>query len=264
MNDVLQEIIAYKRNFISDCKQVVPLAALRERIDSQQAIKSFSASLQEKIASDSPALIAELKKASPSKGLIRADFDVLKLSDAYLAGGAACLSVLTDEKYFSGSADYLCEVAKYSPLPTLRKDFIIDEYQIYEARSFGADCILLIMAALSDDLAISLEECAFSLGLDVLVEVHDEIELERALRHLRTPLIGVNNRNLKTLQVDLQTSLKLRPLIPDDKIIICESGIKTNEQVKMMQASGINGFLVGESLMLHDDVAAATKDLLGN
>jgi indole-3-glycerol phosphate synthase len=263
MNDVLQEIITYKREYVANCVRQKPLAQIKELLSQAQPAKGFANALSTKIANGKPALIAELKKASPSKGLIRADFDALKLADAYREGGAACLSVLTDEKYFAGHIDYLQQVAKQSPLPTLRKDFIIDEYQIYEARAFGADCILLIMAALSDEEAVRFESLAFSLKLDVLVEVHDEAELKRALHHLQTPLIGINNRNLKTLQVDLQTSLRLRTMIPDDKIIICESGIKTNAEVNMMRSAGINGFLVGESLMLQDDLTSATKALLG-
>ncbi len=259
---VLTEIIAYKRDFVAICKQKTSIEQLREAAIQATPPRGFIAALIANIELHNQALIAELKKASPSKGLIRADFSPANLALAYQQGGATCLSVLTDERYFQGSDEYLRQVLVACDLPVLRKDFMIDTYQIVESRAIGADCILLIMAALSDAQAMELEALAHQLRMDVLVEVHDETELERALKHLSTKLIGINNRNLKTMQVDLQTSINLRRHIPEDYIVVCESGIKTNTQLRLMQARGIKCFLVGESLMLCDDVAQATRELL--
>jgi indole-3-glycerol phosphate synthase len=263
MNHILAQIIDTKRTHITAQKAKISMAALHQQAAAQPAPKGFIAAIRTTIAQARPALIAELKKASPSKGLIRKDFNPVLLAERYREGGATCLSVLTDIPYFQGEDAFLQQVVAASPLPALRKDFMIEPYQIMESRALGADAILLIMAALSDAQAMELEATAHELGLDVLVEVHDTEELERALDILKTPLIGINNRNLKTLEVDIATSLHLAPLIPADKIIVCESGIKTHADIQTMQQAGMHTFLVGESLMLHADVTQATKALLG-
>lgn len=224
--------------------------------------RGFKKSIQNKIEQGKVALITEVKKASPSKGLIRADFNPADIAVSYEQAGAACISVLTDEKYFQGHDDYLKQVQAAVKLPVLRKDFMVDTYQIYESRAIGADCILLIVAALEDDLMHEMENIAHDLGMDVLVEVHNEEELERALQ-LKTELIGVNNRNLKTLEVDINMTKKLAPLVPDNRIIVCESGIATNDDILEMQKVKANTFLVGESLMRQDDISAAVRNLLG-
>jgi indole-3-glycerol phosphate synthase len=224
--------------------------------------RGFKKFIRNKIEAGKVALITEVKKASPSKGLIRADFNPAEIAISYEQAGAACISVLTDEKYFQGHDDYLKQVKASVKLPVLRKDFMVDTYQIYESRAIGADCILLIAAALEDDLMHEMENIAHELGMDVLVEVHNAEELERALK-LKTELIGVNNRNLKTLEVDINMTKKLAPLVPDNRIIICESGISTYDDIVEMQKVKANTFLVGESLMRQEDISAAVKNLLG-
>lgn len=261
--NTLEEICAKKRIHVEKQKKVVSEAELIARISLTEKPRGFIEHIKRRIASGAPALIAEVKKASPSKGIIRADFDPAMLAKAYENGGATCLSVLTDEPYFQGADAYLQQAKMAVNLPVLRKDFMIDPYQILESRALGADCILLIMAALSDDEAKTLEALAHKLGMDVLVEVHDEDECKRALAHLTSKLLGVNNRNLKTLAVDLQTSEKLATLIPADRIKVCESGIASSADIVRMHQSGYHTFLVGESLMRQSDVTLATKQLLG-
>ncbi len=264
MSDVLTEICNHKREEVAARKAEVPEPLLRARIaDVNDPIRSFYHALKSKADVQETALIAEVKKASPSKGLIRENFHPLWIARSYRDAGAACISVLTDEKYFQGHDVYLKSVRDAVDLPVLRKDFMLEPYQIVESRALGADAVLIIMAALSSSEARALEVTATELGMDVLVEVHDGAELDRALTHLSSPLIGINNRNLKTMQVDTSTTLALKSKVPDDKLVVCESGIATREDVEAMQAAGVHTFLVGESLMRESDVAVATKALLG-
>lgn len=256
MADKLAEICATKRIEVTQRK---PLGLGHWPAPTQP--RGFAAALRAKAATGF-ALIAEIKKASPSKGLIRADFDPAAHARAYRAGGAACLSVLTDAPYFQGHEDYLVAARAACDLPVLRKDFMIDPWQCAEARAMGADAILIIVAALDDGAMSEIEAEAFAQGLEVLVEVHDEAELDRALKHLKSTLIGVNNRNLKTFEVDLSTTERLAKLVPDDVLLVCESGIASHADCQRMAASGVRTFLVGESLMRQADVEAATRMLL--
>ncbi len=261
MNDVLTKICNEKREHVAACKAAHPLSELEAQAKSASATRGFVATLQTKMAAGGFGLIAELKKASPSKGLIREDFDPSSLAKAYEDGGAACLSVLTDIPYFQGDDAYMIAARAAVALPVLRKDFMVDPYQIVESRALGADCILLIMAALDDAEARDLEAAAMAYGMDVLVEVHNANELERALK-LKSPLLGVNNRNLKTLAVDIATTEELSKNVPTDKIMVCESGLFERNDLERMAAVGANCFLIGESLMRQSDVAAATRALL--
>jgi indole-3-glycerol phosphate synthase len=259
--DVLAEICAKKREHVARRKAARPETALRQLAAAAGPVRPFAAALDGQVTSGHYGLIAEIKKASPSRGLIRADFDPAALALAYQAGGATCLSVLTDTPYFQGADDHLRAARTACSLPVLRKDFILDPYQVTEARALGADCILLIMAALDDGVARELAAVAADLGLDVLVEVHDRSELERALR-LDARLIGINNRNLKTLKVDLKTTEELAALVPAGRTIVGESGISDPADLDRLAAVGARCFLVGESLMRAGDVAAATRRLL--
>ena len=256
MADKLAEICATKRIEVAERK---PKGLSHWPAPSPP--RGFEAALRSKSASGI-ALIAEIKKASPSKGLIRADFDPAAHASAYQAGGAACLSVLTDAPYFQGHEDYLIAARNACDLPVIRKDFMVDPWQCAEARQLGGDAILIIVAALDDVAMVEIEDAAFAEGLDVLVEVHDEAELDRALMHLKSKLVGVNNRNLKTFEVDLATTERLAKYVPADILLVCESGISTHADCQRMASSGVNTFLVGESLMRNADVQLATQRLL--
>ena len=263
MSDVLRKICADKLGHVARRKSETPLSLLLEIVRAEARPRGFHRHLAEAAERAGIALICEIKKASPSKGLIRANFDPAQLARDYLRGGATCLSVLTDEPYFQGHDSYLRLVRAAVDLPALRKDFMLDPYQIVESRALGADCVLLIMAALEDGQAAELESAAMALGMDVLIEVHDGSELDRALR-LTSPLIGINNRNLKTLQVDLATTEELAARVPDDRLLVAESGLYSAADIARMRAVGASVFLIGESLMRQQDVAAATATLLAD
>ena len=262
MSDILNKIVAVKREEIAAALKRKPLAEMRLDAESRVQTRDFVGALRSKIAADKPAVIAEIKKASPSKGVLRADFIPADIAQSYAEQGAACLSVLTDQQFFQGSVDYLKQARASCSLPVLRKDFIIDAYQIYESRVMGADCILLIAACLDDAQMKALEQLAQSLDMAVLVEVHDAAELERALQ-LKTPLLGINNRNLKTFEVTLDTTLGLLAKVPADRILITESGIMTPGDVKRMRDAQVNAFLVGEAFMRAEDPGAALAQLFG-
>jgi indole-3-glycerol phosphate synthase len=262
MTDILNRILARKAEEIAERRTRLPLAELSARIAELPDTRGFAAAIEAKIAAGLPAVIAEVKKASPSKGVIRANFDPVAIARSYAAGGAACLSILTDSDFFQGSETFLQQAREACSLPLLRKDFILDPYQVYEARAIGADCILLIAAALDDDVLMQLSLLAAELDLDVLCEVHDEEELERALA-LPVPLIGVNNRNLRSFETSLETSLSLQELMEYDRILVAESGIHTPEDVVRLRAGGIQAFLVGEAFMRAEDPGAELRRLFG-
>ena len=260
MQDILEKITTAKRAEVAVLVRQKPLSAMRFDAESRVLTRDFVGSLKAKIAAGKPAVIAEIKKASPSKGVLRADFIPADIAQSYAEHGAACLSVLTDKDFFQGSIDYLKQARASCDLPVLRKDFMVDSYQIYESRAMGADCILLIAACLDDAQMADFEAIALALDMAVLVEVHDARELDRALR-LKTPLIGVNNRNLKTFEVALETTLVLKASVSPDRILVSESGIASAADVAMLRNSGVQAFLVGEAFMRADEPGLALAEL---
>ncbi|MCM5682844.1 indole-3-glycerol phosphate synthase TrpC [Schlegelella sp. S2-27] len=260
MSDILQKIVAVKREEIAAAKVRRSAASLRDEAEGRRDLRDFAGSLRARMAVGRAAVIAEVKKASPSKGILRERFVPAEIADSYARHGAACLSVLTDERFFQGHADYLQQARAACALPVLRKDFMVDEYQVFEARAMGADCILLIAACLDDAQMADLEAAAQGLGLAVLVEVHDRDELQRALR-LKTPLVGINNRNLRTFEVTLETTLGMLPDVPADRLLVTESGILARDDVGRMRGEGVHAFLVGEAFMRAEDPGAALEAL---
>ncbi|MBD3671505.1 MAG: indole-3-glycerol phosphate synthase TrpC [Gammaproteobacteria bacterium] len=258
--DILKKILARKREEIAERSAESSLDKLKQQAKAASAPRGFVRAMEEAVAQGKPAIIAEIKKASPSKGVIREDFNPTSIAYSYQEGGACCLSVLTDEDYFQGSLQYLKDARGATSLPVIRKDFIIDPYQVYEARAIGADCILLIVAALDDETLLALTELAHELGMDVLMEVHDGEELERALR-CPVRLIGINNRNLRTFEVSLQTTLDLLPTIPADRLVVTESAIHSRDDIKLMRDNGVNCFLVGEAFMRADEPGEKLAEL---
>jgi indole-3-glycerol phosphate synthase len=265
MADILNKIVAVKHEEIAAARAVRSLASLRGEAESAERradLRGFEAALRGKVAQGRAAVIAEVKKASPSKGVLREHFVPADIAASYARQGAACLSVLTDERFFQGSVDYLKQARAACTLPVLRKDFMVDPYQVFEARAMGADCILLIVACLSDDQMAELEATALALGMAVLVEVHDGAELERALA-LKTPLVGINNRNLRTFEVTLDTTLGLLPRVPADRLLVTESGILAPADVALMRSNDVHAFLVGEAFMRATDPGAELASLFG-
>jgi indole-3-glycerol phosphate synthase len=262
MSDILNKIVEVRREEVAAAKKRVPLEAIRDDALSRVLTRDFVGAMRAKIAGGQSAVIAEIKKASPSKGLLRADFIPADIAQSYAEGGAACLSVLTDRQFFQGQNDYLKQARASCDLPVLRKDFMVDPYQIYESRVVGADCVLLIAACLEDAQMAELEAIALSLDMAVLVEVHDRAELERALK-LKSPLLGINNRDLRTFEVKLETTLSLKELVPPGKLLVTESGILARPDVERMREAGVHAFLVGEAFMRAEDPGAALQALFG-
>ena len=260
MSDILERIVAVKREEIAKARSLRDLAVVRGAARERRDVRGFEAALRRRVAQGHAAVIAEIKKASPSKGVLREHFVPSDIAASYARHGAACLSVLTDERFFQGSAAYLNDARAACELPVLRKDFIVDEYQVHESRAMGADCILLIAACLADAQMAEFESCAHELGMSVLVEVHDEAELERALK-LRTPLVGINNRNLRTFEVSLQTTLSLQPRLPAGRLLVTESGILAAADVQRLRTAGVHAFLVGEAFMRAADPGQALATL---
>jgi len=262
MSDILDRIVAVKHEEIAALRAAVDLTSLRRQAEGRQDQRGFEAALRARIAAGRPAVIAEVKKASPSRGVLREHFDAEAIARSYAQHGAAALSVLTDERFFQGLGAYLEQARAACELPVLRKDFIIDEIQVAQSRAIGADCVLLIAACLADSQMAELEACAHALGMDVLVEVHDAAELERALA-LKTKLLGINNRNLHTFEVSLQTTLDLMPRVPADRLLVTESGILDADDVQRMRNAGVHAFLVGEAFVREPDPGLALAALFG-
>ncbi|MDB5838775.1 MAG: trpC [Herminiimonas sp.] len=266
MSDILKKILDVKADEVAAAKKYRDLQSLRREVeadaDARNGLRGFEASLRKKIAAGQAGVIAEVKKASPSKGVLRPDFQPAQIAESYASNGAACLSVLTDEQFFQGAPEYLQQARAACAIPVLRKDFMVDLYQVYQARSWGADCILLIVAALDHGLMAELETCAHELGMDVLVEVHDAAELTAALR-LKTALLGINNRNLRTFETSLQTTIDLLPRISPDKLVVTESGILSVDDVKRIRDADVHAFLVGEAFMRAPEPGVELRRLFG-